>query len=164
MLRFYAIATALVVAIGSVVFARHLAEMRDFNVRGTPRPGQTPTITRGAGGGAPRPAATFSADGPWVMSALPGCFEQQKSIVGASDVVNAKIPPASERLRAGTVLHWVNCTITVGAHDVRITRGDDRLRVPPEAALYRHDDRLTLVWESAYGRTEIRVYTAGAPS
>lgn len=161
MARFYLIATALIVAIGSIVFARHLATLRDFEVRGTPRPGQTPTVTRGSGAHAPQPAATFSGEGAWVMSALPECFDQQKSVIGASDLLASKIPPASERLRAGTVLRWANCSVRVGAHDVLIARGGDRLRVPPESALYRRGDTLTLVWESAFGRTEIRVYDRG---
>jgi len=45
----------------------------------------------------------------------------------------------------------------VRPHDLIVRRGDDRLRVPPEAALYRVDGRLTLVARSG-ATVEIRRY------
>lgn len=155
MWRFYLIATIIVVAIGSVVFAHRLVT-RDWNVQSRPNPRQTPTITRGAGAASARTPPTFVGDGPWVMSALPGCFEQQSSKAGPSALLADALPPARERL-APTVLERGDCRIVVREHDIWVYRGDDRLRVPPEAHLYRHGERLTLVWQHA-GRTEIRVY------
>ncbi len=53
-----------------------------------------------------------------------------------------------------------NCTVRVLAHELWISRGSDRLRVPPDARLYRRGDRLTLV--SIDGRhAEIRHYCRG---
>ena len=164
MWRFYLIATLIVVAIGSVVFAHRLGSLRDFNVEGTPRPGQTPTNTRGDAAEAPRPARSFGADGPWVMSALPDCFDQQKSTIGPTDLVRTQIPPERERIAPGTRIVWNDCAIIVGANDVTVARGSDRLRVPPQARLYRSGTALVLVWTSSYGRTEIRTYTRSAGS
>jgi hypothetical protein len=156
MWRFYGIAAVIVVAIGAVVFGHRLAS-GDFDVRGGPDPHRTPTVTRGADVRAPA-AARFSGDGPWVMSALPGCFDQQSSKIGPAGLLAKDVPPERERLRPATTLRRGACTIVVGEHDVYVYRGEDRLRVPPEARLYAHGERLTLVWFGPYGRTEIRKY------
>ena|ERR1700682_5050945 len=156
MWRYYVIATVIVVAIGTVVFAHRLAALRDFDVRARANPSMTPTVAR-ANGERVTPAANFSGEGPWVLSALPGCFEQKSSIVGPSLQLTHHVPPAAQRLRAGTTLRRGNCTVVVGEHDVWVFRGADRLRVPPEARLYDTPDGLTLVYERD-GRMEVRVY------
>ena len=149
MWRYYLAATVLVVAIGSVAFAhRWLTE----HARGGGRP-------IGFAGSPPVAAPTFgSGEGPWVMSALPDCFDQQRATIGPADLVAKDIPPARERIAPGTTLRWNDCSVRVGAADVRIDRRGDRLRVPPQARLYAHGAELILVWSNAYGRTEIRVY------
>jgi hypothetical protein len=162
MLRYYLIATIIVLAIGSVVFAHRIASLRDFQVRGAPRPSMTPTVVRGGDAGA-RNEQAFTGQGSWAMSALPGCFDEQRSVVGPTTVLTKDEPPASERLAPGTRLRWSGCEIVVGVNDVRVTRGDDRLRVPPQARLYAHDDTLVLVWHGRDGRTEIRTYTHASP-
>lgn len=157
MARYYAIATAIVLTVGTAIFAHRQATLRDFDVRGTPSPRMTPTITRGAGDETATPAAHFVGEGPWVLSALPGCFEQKSSIVGPSLQLTHHIPPDAVRIRPATTLRRGNCTLVVGAHDVWISRGGDRLRVPPEARLYAAPAGLTLVYEHD-GRTEVRIY------
>jgi hypothetical protein len=156
MWRYYLIATVIVVAIGTAVFAHRLATLRDFEVRSSPNPSMTPTITRG-GGVRATPVRNFSGEGPWVLSALPSCFEQKSSIEGPSLQLTHHVPPDSQRIRTGTTLRRGNCTIVVGEHDVWVFRGGDRLRVPPEARLYDTPKGLTLVYEHG-GRTEVRVY------
>ena len=150
MWRFYAIATVLVVAIGSVALGhRWYVEHR----------GGESGRAIGFAGSPASGAPTFgSGEGPWVMSALPDCFDQQRSTIGPADMVAKDVPPARERVAPGTTLQWNDCTIRVGGDDVRIVRGSDRLRVPPQARLYAHGRELTLVWTNAYGRTEIREY------
>jgi hypothetical protein len=161
MWRYYLIATLIVVAIGSIVFAHRIASLRDFRVSGAPRPSMTPTNTRG-GGVAGRNEQPFTGQGSWAMSALPGCFDEQRSIVGPTAMMARDTPPARERIAPGTHLRWSGCEIVVGADDVRITRGADRVRVPPRASLYAHGDALVLVWQSRDGRTEIRTYAHGS--
>jgi hypothetical protein len=155
MWRFYLVATVIVVAIGSAVFARSVV-FRDWNVQSRPNPRQTPTMTRGRGDSRATTPLTFVGQGTWVMSALPGCFEQQSSKIGPSTLLAGDVPPSRERL-APMTLERGDCRVVIRAHDIWVYRGEDRLRVPPEAHLYRHGDRLTLVWQHA-GRTEIRVY------
>jgi hypothetical protein len=157
MWRFYAIAALIVLTIGAIAFGRRIATT-DFDVRGgKPDPNRTPTNTRG-GNVRATAAPKFGGDGPWVMSALPECFEQQSSTIGPVGLLKKDVPPEGERLRPATTLRRGDCTIVVGEHDVWIYRNGDRLRVPPEARLYAHGERLTLVWLGPYGRTEIRRY------
>ena len=156
MWRYYLIATVIVVAIGTVVFAHRLAALHDFDVRSRPNPSMTPTLTRGSGVRV-TPAATFNGEGPWVLSALPGCFDQKSSIEGPSLQLTHHVPPDAQRIRTGTTLRRGNCTVVAGEHDVWVFRGADRLRVPPEAHLYDTPEGLTLVYEHG-GRTEVRIY------
>ncbi len=151
--RYYIVATLIVVALGSIVFARRLAAP---DLRISARATGTPTVespTR------PEPRSTeggFSAQGPWVLSALPACFDEQSRLRGPAALVAAKIPPPSERIAPGTSLRVRACTIAVREHDVVVTRGDDRLRAP-NAALYRDAGALVLVARDG-PTTEIRRY------
>ena len=154
MTRYYLIATLIVAIVGSIGVARRAAPP-DLRVSATAT--GTPTVESPA---RPGPAATpgaFTAQGPWVLSALPGCFEEQSRVRGPVAALRAKVPPANERIAPGTTITSGACTLLGGAHDLRVRRGEDRLRVPPEAALYRTDGHLTLVVRS--GTTvEIRRY------
>jgi hypothetical protein len=91
------------------------------------------------------------------MSSLPECFTERKRTRGGVRAVRRAVPPARWRIAAGTRLQRGDCTVVVGADDVRIIRGADRLRVPPEAQLYRTPDGLTLVTQTG-GFLEIREY------
>ncbi len=161
MWRFYVIATLIVVAIGSVLFAHRLA-LNGWRLnpdsKGSPRP-----AGRGGNQGfVTTPEPYFRGQGGWVLSALPGCFEQLSSIQGLSELLVSHLPPASERISPGTTLKSGNCSVLVRANDIWIYRGEDRLRVPPEARLYETKDGLTLVYAHA-GHTEVRVYRRSTP-
>ena len=156
MLRYYLIATVIVVAFGSVVFAHR------FAVNGWKMHADTPGRASAAHGNSNEgfvttPAPFFIGQGPWVMSALPTCFIQQSSKEGPSGMLRDDVPQAALRIAPGTRLHRANCTVLVRAHDVWVYRGRDRLRVPPEARLFNGPQGLTLVYDHA-GRTEVRVY------
>ena len=153
MLRYYVIATAIVVALGSLVFARRFTAP---DLRIEARPTGTPTVETHRAEDAVAPAA-FSGQGPWVLSALPECFDEQSRVRGPAAALEARLPPATDRIAPGTILRSGACTLTVGAHDIRVTRGPDHLRVPPEAALYRSGGRLVLV-ARAGADLEIRRY------
>ncbi len=153
MLRYYLIATAIVVAIGGLVFARRLAPP---DLRIVARPTGTPTVGRDVAE-APGTPPPFTGQGPWVLSALPECFDEQSRVRGPAADLRAKLPPAADRIPPGTVLEVGPCRLVVGAKDIRVQRGADRLRVPPLARLYRVDARLTLTVRSG-GIIEIRRY------
>lgn len=156
MWRYYAVATVIVCAIGSVIFAHRIATNE-----WTLRPGTTTTHRPAPGnanaGFVTTPAPSFVGQGSWVLSALPSCFIQQSSKQGPSPLLVHDIPPASSRIAPGTTLHRGNCTIDVRPDDIWVTRGPDHLRVPPDARLYATRDALTLVYRHG-DQTEIRVY------
>ncbi len=156
MWRYYVAATAIVVLLGSIVFAHRL-------VTGgwTARADRTQTRRANPGnanaGFVSTPPPYFTGQGDWVMSALPECFTQQSSIAGASSLVASHVPPASSRIAPGTTLRRGDCTVLVRANDVWIRRGRDSVRVPPDARLYATPRGLTLV-DRRGRRTVIRTY------
>ncbi len=154
MTRYYLLATLIVVLLGSIVFAHRLAAP---NLRVSAQATGTPTVESPSRPEAAATPAGFTAQGPWVLSALPACFDEQSRISGPLTALRAKLPSPGQRIAPGTTLTSGDCTLQVRAHDLIVRRGDDRLRVPPEAALYRIDGHLTLVARS--GKTvEIRRY------
>ncbi len=153
--RYYLLATLIVVIFGSIVFARRLVPP---DLRVSARPTGTPTVESPS---RPEPSQTpggFSAQGAWVLSALPACFDEQSRITGPIALLRAKIPAEVTRLAPGASLRYGECTLAVRAHDIVVQRGDDRLRVPPEAALYRDGAQITLVARD-HATVEIRRYT-----
>jgi hypothetical protein len=151
--RYYVIATLIVVIFGSIVFAHRLTQP---DLRISARPTGTPTVETHVAE-APATARPFSGQGPWVLSALPGCFDEQSRISGPAVEVAPKLPPADDRIAPGTTLKIATCTLVVRARDIWVDRGPDRLRVPPEAALYRVDGHLVLTVRSG-PQLEIRRY------
>jgi hypothetical protein len=152
-IRYYIIATAIVVVFGSIVFAHRLAQP-DLKI--SAQPSGTPTVETHVAE-APATARPFTGQGPWVLSALPGCFDEQSRVSGPFAAVEAKLPPPADRIPTGTTLHVGDCTLVVRGRDIWVDRGPDRLRVPPEAALYRVDGHLTLAVRTG-SQLEIRRY------
>jgi len=152
--RYYLLATLIVVVFGSLVFA-HRAAAPDLRV--SARATGTPTVESPSRPEAPTTPTAIIAQGPWVLSALPACFDEQSRISGPVADLRAKVPRADLRIAPGTAITSGACTVLVRAHDLLVRRGDDRLRVPPEAALYRVDGHLTLVARSG-ATEEIRRY------
>ncbi|MEA2720607.1 MAG: hypothetical protein QOJ39_2471 [Candidatus Eremiobacteraeota bacterium] len=156
MWRYYAIATLVVVAIGSVLLAQRLS-LGGFKVHADVKAPPPAAHGNANEGFVTTPQPFFDGQGGWVLSALPGCFTQLSAIEGPSQALVFHIPPARRRFAPGTRIANGNCTVLVRPHDVWVERGKDRLRVPPEARLYDAKDGLTLVYEHG-GRTDVRVY------
>jgi hypothetical protein len=156
MWRFYAIATVVVFVIGSIAFAHRIAT-NGWTLRPDTKNTHSTASGNGNAGFVTTPEPSFNGQGGWVLSALPSCFVQQSAKEGPSALLIRAIPPDRARIAPGTTLHRGNCTVVVRADDIWVTRGGDRLRVPPDARLYATPDGLTLVYRHG-GRTEIRVY------
>jgi hypothetical protein len=92
-----------------------------------------------------------------VLSALPACFDERSRMSGPAETLAARVPPASARIDAPATLRAGDCTVLVRPHDLWVVRGKDRLRVPPEAELFRVDGGLTLVVRTG-SQLEIRRY------
>ncbi len=154
--RFVLAATVIVVAAGAVVFAHRGSPPNlqiSAKVSGTPTPtAQQPDASDGGTAQAP-----FRGSGGWVMSSLPSCFRERERLRGSVAMLRAKFPPASERLRPPAVVLSGDCTITVRERELWIARGADRLRVPPDAYLYREPGGFTLVYIHGT-QAEIRRY------
>jgi hypothetical protein len=154
MIRSYLAATVVVVLVGGLLAAHRLGPP---NLRIVGRGGGTPSVE---GSVRPEPARTpppFTGSGSWVLSALPACFDERSRLRGPAAELQPKIPPESDRIAAPATLAVGPCSVRVEPHEVWVTRGPDRLRVPPDAALYRVDGRLILVVQSG-PTVEIRRY------
>jgi hypothetical protein len=154
--RFVLVATVVVAALGSLVFAHRGGPPNlriSAKVSGTPTPTAEGPDTAGT---APTQAA-FRGSGAWVMSSLPACFRERERVRGSVAELRSKFPPPSERVRPPSVVLSGDCTVTVRDRDLLISRGADRLRVPPEAFLYRESGGFTLVFIHGT-RAEIRRY------
>lgn len=150
------VATLVVVAIGSIAFARR-GTPPDLKIVGKVSGTPTPTAQRPDAVETLPAKAPFIGSGSWVMSSLPTCFHERERISGNLTDVRSKFPSTSERVRPPSIVLSGDCTLTVRDHEVWISRGDDRLRVPPDAFLYREPGGLTLVYIHG-NRAEIRRY------
>jgi hypothetical protein len=149
-------AAVIVVALGSIVLGRRggPVDLRvSAKVSGTP----TPTPGRTAGTESAPARSAFAASGSWTMSSLPSCFRERERIRGSLAQLRNAFPPPSARIRPPAVVAAGDCTIVVRERELLISRGADRLRVPPQAFLYREGGGLTLVYVHG-ARAEIRRY------
>jgi hypothetical protein len=158
MLRYYLISTALVVTLCIIASAIHRAshELRVASVESTGSP--SPPRRQGAAPYSPPPP---NGNAPWAMSALPECFHQDRELHGTRAFVRAHVPAGARLLPRGTTLHSGDCTVIVGDRAVEVVRGDERLRVPPVAALYALPrGRFGLLRDDPAGSV-LRVYSPG---
>lgn len=144
MLRYYAIATVIVLAIAVIVTARSFAGFMRFRMAASKHsaPPQHLRVSQGGGGSS---AEHVTGDAPWALSALPDCFVQRSETTGSAAYVRSRIPAGAQPVPDGTRLRYGPCTIFVHESELLLDRGSDHLRVPPRAALYRSGDLLVLV-------------------
>jgi hypothetical protein len=154
MTRFYLAATLVVVLVGSVLAAHRFARP---DLRIVAQASGTPTVERPASPQALTSQAAFTGEGAWVLSALPDCLREVERTRGPEAALAGKRPAEADRIGRSVAVRAGACTITVGAHDLIVQRGADRLRVPPEAALYRAGNGFSLVVRTGR-QLEIRSY------
>jgi len=154
MTRYYLAATLLVVLVGGLLAAHRLGPP---NLRIAGSAVGTPSVESARRPEPARSPPPFTGAGSWVLSALPACFDERSRVRGPATELQAKIPPAANRIVAPATLTAGPCTVRVEPHELWVTRGPDRLRVPPDAALYRVDGRLVLVVRTG-ATVEIRRY------
>lgn len=76
-------------------------------------------------------------DAPWALSALPECMIQTQEWKGTLAWVRGHLPRLARLVAPSSTLRYNNCTIVVSRDDAVVSRGSDRLRIPPIAHLYR---------------------------
>ncbi len=133
MLRYFVIATVLVVGSFVAVTAYHEYRLR---------------IVVGSGKGyvPPKPAASLApgrrsarglrGDAAWALSALPECMIQTQEWKGRREALLSHLPFAAHAIAAPAVLRYGDCTITVVDDEAYVRRGQDRLRIPPHVRFY----------------------------
>jgi len=109
----------------------------------------------GNAGGVP---GAVRGDAPWALSALPECF-QQRSKATSSDLAYAlaHLPKGATMVRPPATLRYADCTLTILQDTIYVTRGSDRLRIPPHARLYTGPNALALLRVTGSGY-ELRTY------
>ncbi len=68
------------------------------------------------------------------------------------------MPPRALRLRPDATLRVADCDLTVGRDAAVVTRGENRLIVPPPARLYLSAGRLVLDRQVGLNRRDLRIY------
>ncbi len=155
MLRYYAIATGLVLALAIVATAwvnRDLIRIKiaGTNLRVPPKAAQSQG-ERGASGGSLR------GDAPWALSALPDCLRERSETTGGRAYVLEHLPAGMTPVAAGSQLTYGPCTISIVDGEAYVARGSDRLRIPPHVQFYRSPGVLALLRSSASGN-DLRIY------
>jgi hypothetical protein len=159
--RYYVIATVIVLSVAVLATAwTNRDRIREAVSHATP-PARYAASSKPHGGfegesGTGR--APMRGDAPWALSALPDCLIQQSESTGTLAYVRSKLPEGATAVPGGTILHYGPCTISVRDGEAVVSRGSDRLRIPPRVTLYRADGTLALLRETG-ARGELRVYT-----
>ena len=154
MLRYLAIATVIVLAVVVAATAWEHRDLLRFKYAANHEVGLRGVHERARG---PRPANAVTGDAPWALSALPDCVRQSQIYRGTPAFVRSKLPAGASAIEPGARLRFGPCTILVGDGEVSVTRGQDHLRIPPQATLYRLGDGLVLL-RIARKTAELRSY------
>jgi hypothetical protein len=159
-LRYYLIATVLVAAVLLIVLALprgpHGAGVSTYSSgRGTPGPAQWDARTA--------TTAPTIGEAPWALDVLPECFHELARASGSPAFARAKLPRAGHELPAGTVLRVADCTLSIGSGRAVVSRGADRLIVPPLARFYRDGPRRIVLDRADGGREDVRVFALRGP-
>lgn len=144
MLRYFAIATVIVLTIAVYVTARTHLRL----------PGHVNFWKATA---SPPPADSVTGNAPWALSALPDCFTQISDTTGSASFVAARLPAGAQPVPAGAHLKYGTCTILVRSDELIVKRGSDLMRVPPHARLYTTGKTLALLRTSA-AYSDLRLY------
>jgi hypothetical protein len=104
-------------------------------------------------GGSP----AFVANAGWALSVLPECFTQTQKVTGPAKYVISQLPKGASMLHPGASVDVADCHVTVNGDTVLVTRGNDKIRIPPIARLYAAPGSLALL-RGADDGLELRVY------
>jgi hypothetical protein len=106
--------------------------------------------------------APLRGDAPWALSALPECLTQISESTGSESYVRAHLPAGAVRIVPPARLVYGDCSIAIGGEEAMVTRGVDRLRIPPRVRFYRAR-RLLAMLRDAAGSAELRIYQPAQP-
>ncbi len=141
MLRYFIIATIIVVGIFIAAAALHEAESRFRATSGHGHPARSAMIATRDGRG----NAAVRGDAPWALSALPECMIQTTEGKGSLRTLLAHLPHNAQEIVPPATLHYSDCTLSISGDQALVSRGEDRLRIPPVARFYRFDGGIVLL-------------------
>jgi len=155
MLRYLLLSTVIVFAVAIVVAGwvnRDLIRIKIASAyaRVAPKPGPS---------NAPEPerASALAGDAPWALSALPECLSQTSESRGPVRYVLARLPKGAVPIVPPASLVYGDCTIRIVGDEAYVSRGHDRLRIPPRVRFYRTADSIVLIRDDQES-AELRVY------
>lgn len=139
-----------------VASAQFTRPQHSIDVSGGPKSTGTPSPPRA------QPTLTFPPQGvhgeaPWAISALPECFTQVEEAHGPPAFVRAHLPAGMRPVAAPSSLDAADCRLRVLANTAVVTRGSERLVIPPDAKFFVKDRQFALLRREG-GKAELRVY------
>lgn len=155
MLRFYVIATAIVVGalLVALRFERPGRPLEVAPVRST----GSPSAARPQGRSTLVPL-DVNGNAPWALSALPECFEQVFSARGKADYLRAQLPGGAVPVTGRAELLSADCRLEIAPGVASVERRGERLVIPPPVQFYRWPARIGFVRMAEKGGGELRVY------
>jgi hypothetical protein len=155
MLRYFALATVIVLAVAVAVAGwvnRDVIRIRIASAYGAVPPKPEPSSTVGSAS-----EKGLYGDAPWALSALPECLVQTSETTGPPAFVHGHLPAGVVPVAVPATLKYGDCTILLTDDEAYVNRGDDRFRIPPRVRFYRAPGVLALLREDPNGN-ELRVY------
>jgi hypothetical protein len=155
MLRYFLISAGIVFAVAIVVAGwvnRDLIRIKIASVYARVPPKAERAVPMSGGS-----TDALRGDAPWALSALPECLIQVSETTGPPSYVMPHLPAGSRAIAPPATLRYGDCTIFVTGDEAYVTRGADRLRIPPRVRLYRTATRLALLRIEG-GGMDLRVY------
>jgi hypothetical protein len=119
--RYYLIATAIVLAVGTLAAALHFGvghELRVASVQTT----ASPSPPRAQAASTFDPGAIIGA-APWVFSALSDCFHQERAFHGTFTHLRAEVPRDARPLEASRILESGPCNVYYWGDHAKVLRG-----------------------------------------
>ena len=156
MLKYYIISTCIVLSIAVFATAWNNRDLIKIMIAPTTLPAPPKPQPSDAIG--TRTDVPLRGDAPWALSALPDCLHEESVARGTLPFVHSKMPHGASEVAGGSVLHYGRCTISYAGDEAIVTRGEDRLRIPPHLKLYFAGTTLVLL-HSAGSTGELRTYT-----
>ena len=157
MLRYFVIATVVVVAIFAGAAAVH---QHDRSARSKATSAHRVRSWMIASSRLERKPGV-RGDAPWALSALPECMIQTTEGKGSENSLLAHLPLGARRIMPPVTLRYSDCTLSIAGDEAFVRRGDDRLRIPPVSRFYRfHGGIVLLRTACSRGRclTTLRIY------
>lgn len=161
MVRYFVIATVLVVGTFVAVTAYHTYALR-IRVAG----GRATMPPKATGSEAKSAAALLPlrGDAPWALSALPECLIQVQEWKGTLRYALSHVPRDATVIASPAQLHYADCRVSIVGDEAFVRRGGDRLRIPPRARFYRVAGEIALLWMPRCARrvcgATLRIYRA----